>query len=118
MSAMDVSDRGAHSELVACAWLMKLGYEVYRSVSQSSEYDLCIRRRGSEEPPEVVDVTTGRHFVHADGTAHIRVVHKKHLKRRVLVVLAGGECVWLDEDERVSRPSSKWFERKAAAWAP
>jgi hypothetical protein len=38
--------KGAHSELVACAWLLSRGYEVFRNVSQHGKVDVIAIRDG------------------------------------------------------------------------
>jgi len=38
--------RGGHSELMACAWLLSNGYEVFRNVSQHGEIDIIALRGG------------------------------------------------------------------------
>jgi len=43
---MDTKHRGAHSELVACAWLLRRGYEVFRNVSQHGLIDLIAMKDG------------------------------------------------------------------------
>lgn len=39
---------GAYSELIACAWLLEQGYQVFRNVSPSGPYDI-IAIKGPEE---------------------------------------------------------------------
>lgn len=48
---------GARSELLVCADLIRLGYEVFRAVSPQCSCDLMILRKGI---PERVEVRTGR----------------------------------------------------------
>lgn len=38
--AIERKHKGAHSELVACAWLLGRGFEVFRNVSPHGPYDL------------------------------------------------------------------------------
>jgi Holliday junction resolvase-like predicted endonuclease len=37
---MDSKHKGAHSELVACAWLLRQGYEVFRNISDRGIIDI------------------------------------------------------------------------------
>jgi hypothetical protein len=48
---------GARSELIICADLIRLGYEVFRAVSPQCSCDLMILRKGIAER---VEVRTGR----------------------------------------------------------
>ncbi|HEY5411108.1 MAG TPA: hypothetical protein VIJ94_10325 [Caulobacteraceae bacterium] len=54
--AIPVKHKGAVSELLATAWLLDRGYEVFRNVSQHGPADLVGWRPG--EPPELFDVKT------------------------------------------------------------
>jgi hypothetical protein len=49
-------DIGALSELAACAWLLRRGYEVFRNVSPNGPADLVAWRPGYD--PILVDVKT------------------------------------------------------------
>jgi len=50
---------GAASELVACAYLMRAGYEVFRAVSPSTSCDLIACRDGVTKR---VEVRSGRYY--------------------------------------------------------
>jgi hypothetical protein len=63
-SGMTPTKCGAHSELIACAHLLRSGYDVYRAVNWTSKADL-VAVRGSEVIR--VQVKTGS-FVAEDGT--------------------------------------------------
>jgi hypothetical protein len=43
---MDKKHRGAHSELIACAWLLAEGYEVFRNVSAHGFADIIALKDG------------------------------------------------------------------------
>jgi hypothetical protein len=43
--------KGARSELVACAWLLCQGYEVFRNVSQHGLMDIIAIKDGEREVP-------------------------------------------------------------------
>jgi hypothetical protein len=53
LTAIDASlhqkHKGAHNELVACAWLLRQGYEVFRAVSQHGVVDLIAIKGGAVE---------------------------------------------------------------------
>lgn len=109
-SSLSKPARGAQAELLACAWLLEQGYEVFRNVSPSGDYDLAIREPDKLEAV-FVDVCTGCWCVRADGTKFVHVNHNKHRKSgSVLVVVGLDEFLWLD-DERVEKPSAKWKEK-------
>lgn len=54
---LHTSVKGAKYELLACAWLLDQGYEVFRNVSPVGKGDLVIWKKG--ENPTIVDVKTG-----------------------------------------------------------
>lgn len=62
---MERKHKGAHSELVACAWLLRRGYEVFRNVSQHGRYDM-IAIKGTKVA--YIDVKT----CHPDAKGHLR----------------------------------------------
>lgn len=43
---MDKKHSGARNELIACAWLLQQGYEVYRNVSQHGDVDIMATKDG------------------------------------------------------------------------
>jgi hypothetical protein len=63
-SGMTTTRCGAHSELIACAYLLREGYDVYRAVNWMSKADL-VAVRGAEILR--VQVRTGT-YVNAKGT--------------------------------------------------
>lgn len=72
---MHPKHKGSLAELLACAWLLKQGYEVFRNISQHGAGDLVIWRHG--ETPILVDVRTLNIRVAADGKSCAVVVSKK-----------------------------------------
>lgn len=91
--------KGAWAELIACAWLIEQGYEVFRSVSPSSRADIVavdkhglvvlidvkLSRRGSRHPltlkPHQVKIGVVPLFVSGDGVcafdlSMLRAVYK------------------------------------------
>lgn len=53
----DTNDLGAHNELLACAWLMRLGYQTFRNVSSSGPGDIVVWDPETDEK-HVIDVKT------------------------------------------------------------
>lgn len=49
----DKKHRGAESEMIACAWLLANGYEVFRNVSQHGDVDIVGWKAGSFESFDV-----------------------------------------------------------------
>lgn len=62
---MDKKHKGSLAELLACAWLLRQGYEVFRNVSQHGVADLIAWQPNTE--PILVEVRTARCVVAADG---------------------------------------------------
>lgn len=56
INPMNVSATAAHSELIACAYFLKKGYEVFRTMTFTSTFDLVICY---DEKILRVDVKTG-----------------------------------------------------------
>ena len=55
--ALHTSVKGAKYELLACAWLLEQGYEVFRNVCPVGKGDIVIWKQG--ETPVIVDVKKG-----------------------------------------------------------
>jgi hypothetical protein len=55
---------GASSELIACAYFLREGYEVFRNVSPVGKRDLVIFKDGKFTS---IDVTTGKYHVCKNG---------------------------------------------------
>jgi Holliday junction resolvase-like predicted endonuclease len=70
---------GAHAELIASAWLLKQGYEVFRNVSPDGEADLVVFCPNTRELKRV-DVKTQNHYV--TKTGQIRTYALTESKRR------------------------------------
>lgn len=90
---MKFSQAGAHNELVACGWLLRQGYEVFRNVSPFGDVDL-IAINGSERfEIDVKGVTS--------ATARVRLSPQQIARGVIVLCVHDGEC-WLDR-----RPLSK-----------
>lgn len=92
---MNPGDKGAWGELMASAWLIKYGYEVFRNVSPVGDADL-IAWYPDDDEVILIDVTTSA----GSGNGKLKT---KPTHVRVLVVEPTGECHWLRE--RTSRPT-------------
>lgn len=57
MSDLHSCHKGATSELIACAWLLSLGYEVFRNVSGGGPADIVAWKAATGEK-HVIDVKT------------------------------------------------------------
>ena len=77
--------KGARSELIACAWLLEQGYEVYRNVSQHGKVDLIAIKN---DKMVYVDVKTDR----PNRSYYRRTVPPPGLA--YLLVSPNGECRW------------------------
>jgi Holliday junction resolvase-like predicted endonuclease len=79
---MDSKHKGAHSELVACKWLLEQGYEVFRNISPFGLMDI-VAIKGDEVLK--IDVKSGRRSL------------KKYPRAVGVVALnvhANGECTF------------------------
>lgn len=81
--------KGAHGEMVACAWLLARGYDVFRNVSPHGPVDLIAMKGGKTEYFEV------KHAKYAgDGSITFpRVpVDRKSIDLQFLCVFDDGHC--------------------------
>lgn len=85
MNKIKKLDLGAISELKASSWLIEQGYEVYRNVSSTGNFDL-VAIKGSELIK--IDVTLSR--------SGLYVSRKKHEKAK----LNGGDVLYVIDDGR------------------
>lgn len=93
--------RGATSELIAAAWLLRQGYEVFRNVSQHGEADL-VAIKGDEVIQ--IDVKTRPAAVNVNGyfkkvPDHVRVL---------LVHPDTGACEWCERGPPISRRQERF----------
>ncbi len=77
MARGDDSIVGARSELLAAAWLMELGYEVFRNVSPCGPADLVAWKRGTEAKYLIDVKTVNTVYQRADGidTPNVPAAH-------------------------------------------
>jgi hypothetical protein len=89
---------GAQSELIACAWLLERGYEVYRNVSGHRLADIAVY-----DPNDgtwfLVDVKSNRRYATMTADQDIHGV-------RFLAVTADGRCHWIDKPHRKPEPTA------------
>jgi hypothetical protein len=78
---VDKKYRGNHSELLACAWLLSEGYEVFRNVSHWG-------------PADIVGMKSGRCFLFDVKTgANAAITREQHdLGVRLIFVASDGSC--------------------------
>ena len=82
---MNRQETGAYSELVACAWLLTQGYEVFRNVCPTGPTDLVAIKGGVVER---FDVKTEKFKVES----YALTVKQQALGVKVLVVHRDGTC--------------------------
>jgi len=90
---MHAKHKGSLAELLACAWLLKQGYEVFRNVSQHGKADLIVWRGNGL--PQLVEVRTAviRPRVDGKSCSVARASKSCHPDVRFLYVLTDtGEC--------------------------
>lgn len=95
--------RGAHSELVAVAWLIEQGYEVFRNVSQHGKVDIVVLNEATKEFIPI-DVKTLSSYRTVDGQCRTGYPSKKdfHVVGQIRFVLVNpktGKCEWGNGDE-------------------
>jgi hypothetical protein len=91
---MHTKHKGSQSELVACAWLLQRGYEVFRNVSAHGPVDIIGLKDGVAYR---FDVKT------TDGTEPALTAEQQALDVRAIVVTDDGKCRIVD-DQRYSEP--------------
>lgn len=90
---MNAKHKGSLAELLACAWLLKQGYEVFRNVSQHGVADIIAWR--PEGSPILVEVRKTVLRPAVDGTSCSAAVARtiRHPDLRFLYIITEtGEC--------------------------
>ena len=93
---MIAKNRGGFSELVACAWLMSLGYDVFRNTSDNGPIDMVAVDRDTGETVFVDSKTitpTSVKSVRKNG--YKRSPKQKALNVRIVGVTHESECFWV-----------------------
>ncbi len=96
---MNKKQKGSWGELVAAAWLLKQGYEVFANVSDVGPADLVVWRPGTIEIFPI-DVTCARENPAANAAnKKVYVIRKKMRVElnggpRVLYVIDETNCIW------------------------
>ena len=88
---IETKHRGAHSEMIACAWLIEQGYEVFRNVSQHGEIDVVGRRAGVFESFDVKTSLNEKQRVFGTPSQAKQAI-------RLILVRPGGECSFADAE--------------------
>jgi Holliday junction resolvase-like predicted endonuclease len=81
---------GGRNELVACAWLLDNGFEVFRNVSQHGVIDLIALRGGKSY---FFDVKVGRRYPSGELATSLLKPTQIGKEIKILYVFANGECV-------------------------
>ena len=89
---MDKKHKGAASELIATAWLLKQGYEVFRNVSQHGKIDLIAIHPETDEIKSI-DVKTLAESLGDKGWRKADLDSKIHL---LAVDLENNRCRYLE----------------------
>jgi hypothetical protein len=76
--------KGAHSEPVACTWLLRQGYDVFRNVSDRGSVDVVAIKDGEIS---LFDVKSSY-----GGVTHNRDIAGRHLGLKYIVVDPFGDC--------------------------
>lgn len=95
---MDKGTKGAHSELIAAAWLLENGYAVFRNVSAHGPVDLVAIK---DSEVTLIDVKSG--FIR-NGEKHFPPLSaaQRDLKVIAVVVFPNGSCEF-EQTIRISR---------------
>lgn len=88
---MDRKHKGAHSELIACAFLLAAGYEVFRNVSQHGSADVVAFKDGEMFKFDIKTVSGTYH----DGSPVTQGLSPEQIKENVKAVhvLPSGQCI-------------------------
>lgn len=110
--------RGACSELIACAWLLENGWEVFRNVSARGWGDICAFKVGGT--PIAIDVKTVRFNPETMAITRPRISDRQEQAGIIpLYVTDDGICSFaLSDIEALYRgaAASSWFnDRKRAS---
>mgnify|MGYP001577506587 CR=1 FL=1 len=96
---------GAQSELLACAYFLELGYQVFRNVSSQGPADLVIWKPETHKI-RFIDVTTGCWYQTKDGSMSLlsaarqknRINKERAFSIEVLIVDEKGNCHMIGEN--------------------
>ena len=96
---LNPSKMGALGELVAAAWLMKQGYEVFQNVAASGPADLVAWKPDTGEI-HFVDAKMSKRTVLPSGEEELKYYKGEHAKKGIRYLLVCGDFVgWADELE-------------------
>lgn len=87
----DTTTKGAQGELIACAWLLGLGFEVFRNVSASGPADIIAWHRDSDKA-HFIDVkctTDYSAYQRPDGSIYVPMGASHHPLVHKLIVCGG-----------------------------
>jgi Holliday junction resolvase-like predicted endonuclease len=93
-------NRGGYSELLACAWLMSLGYDVFRNQSDNGPIDIVAVNRKTGET-----VFCDAKTVHPSALTTIRnngykrSPDQKRLNVQMIGVTHEGTCFWCTPED-------------------
>lgn len=96
---------GSHSELKACIWLQKQGFEVFKNMSSAGEIDLIIWDPKTNEMHKI-DVTTAHFYQLVDGTSKVGYARYKKQNciskgmRLLIVYPETTEAFWDEEVDK------------------
>lgn len=97
---MHSKHKGSHNELIAAAWLLQQGFEVFRNVSAHGEIDLVVFKHldGMFRP---IDVTSLSLYQTSEGEKinipYQKINNCRELGGRVVFVDAKNKCFWDDD---------------------
>ena len=97
---MKQKHQGPLSEIVACAWLLRQGYEVFRNISFYGEADIIAMNFSTKEVI-LIDVKTVRPGMPISNAMIVLTDSQKELGVRILAVeAASGACEFIEAYER------------------
>jgi hypothetical protein len=98
---MEQKHKGAHSELTACAWLLRQGYEVFRNVSQHGLIDIIAIKDGKTL---LLDVKSG------PSLASVSVSPEQAASGVGILFVDNEQCIIVDSP----RVRGAWTERNCS----
>jgi hypothetical protein len=91
----NTSKKGAAGELIACIWLLRKGYDVYRNIAPSGKVDIIALKGSIVHYIDDGFITKNSYDNYPDTKKHIAAQYQKENKNiKILYVLDNGSCVW------------------------
>ena len=98
------ADIGTHAELIACAWLIEQGFDVFRNVSPAGPVDIIVRDRDTGEVVSVDVKSAKRPTYNKDGSIRYFADKPKHEVHFLMVVQGSVVGFFRNTGDRSTEP--------------